>query len=177
VRLGAAQCASQETNCPAAYATCPAGLTLAPPIRQKVCSHEELMNAAAGCAGAQYTVACNSFFDFEEVSNPGCFNCISPFRFDFSEQTGIRTCVAPYLDDACNHNSACILDCLAESCYACATEPCEALARSGPCSTFNQADQCVTQALNGPAAVCNPATYQGDLGAWLQAVGAAYCGQ
>jgi len=85
------------------------------------------------------------------------------------------------VDATCNHNSACIVDCVAQSCYACvdsdSTAQCEAQVQSATCSAYFMADQCVTQAFTGAGALCNPATYQGNFGAWLGAVGAQYCGQ
>jgi hypothetical protein len=148
------------------------------PMRQKVCSADELLNAAAACAGG--IDECASFFNFEQMTNVACANCLQPFDFDFAGQAGIRSCVEPYVSAACNHNSACITDCLTVSCFACADQPstdaCDGQALAGTCATYVQADACVTVALDGPAALCNPATYQSNFGAWLQAVGTAYCG-
>ena len=102
------------------------------------------------------------------------------FDFDFVDQIGIRTCVAPFVDATCNHNSACIADCTAESCFHCpdnaSTSQCETQVQAATCAAYTQADQCVVQALAGAAAFCNPVTYQGHFGAWLQGVGAKYCG-
>jgi hypothetical protein len=172
-------CASQEApQCPAPYPSCPASLKELAPLRQKVCSADELLNAAAGCAGGPDD--CDSFFEFEQMTNVACANCLAPFDFDFAGQVGIRSCVEPYVSAACNHNSACLADCLTASCYACVDQPstdaCDVQALAGTCATYAQADACVTAALDGPAALCNPATYQNNFGAWLQAVGAAYCG-
>ncbi len=170
-------CASEQTQCPAPYPSCPSPLEQAAPTRQNVCSTADLQNAAAACAGGASTNTCNNFFG--SVNTP-CSNCLQPFDVDFVAQTGIRACVAPYVDATCNHNSACIADCTAESCYGCpdstTTSLCDVQVQSGTCSTYTQADQCVVTALAGPAAVCNPVTYQGNFGAWLQGVGAKYCG-
>jgi hypothetical protein len=122
-----------------------------------------------------------TFFSFEQGNDMACANCLSPFDYDFVAQSGIRACVAPYLSATCNHNSACIADCTTEACQGCqgqaATEQCEAQSQTGACAVFISADQCVSQALSGPAAVCNPTTYQGNFGSWLQAVGEKYCAQ
>jgi hypothetical protein len=140
----------------------------------------ELQSAAAACAGGASTTACAAFFNFESGSNPSCNNCLQAFDYDFVTQVGTRACVAPYIDAACNHNSACIADCVTESCYPCvdssSTTACDTQVQTGTCAAYFQADQCVTQALAGAGAVCNPATYQNNFGAWLQAVGAQYCG-
>ena len=91
----------------------------------------------------------------------------------------IRLCAAPFVDAACNHNSGCIVDCLTEACFGCYSEPdaCEASAQAGTCATYFAADACVAQALAGPAAFCNPDTYHGNYGLWLQAVATSYCGE
>jgi hypothetical protein len=143
-----------------------------------VCSALEVESGATACAAGVDTTSCFSFLNFESEANPACGTCLSVFTVDFATQAGIRACAAPYLDAACNHNSACIADCIAESCFNCIEDPtaCEAQAPSGTCSAFAPTDQCFTAALAGPAAVCNPATYQGDFAAWLQAVSAKYCG-
>jgi len=172
-------CVSQQTQCPAPYTSCPAPLQQQAPARQKVCSALDLQNAAGACAGGAYSTACTAFLQ-QSALNAGCGLCLEAFDWDFVEQVGTRTCVAPFLSATCNHNSACIADCVQESCYNCpdqsSTSQCEAQAPSGTCSSFSQADQCVATALAGPGAVCNPAAYQGNFGAWLQAVGALYCG-
>jgi hypothetical protein len=170
-------CASQQTECPAPYPSCPTPLQEPAPARQMVCSTGDLQNAAAACSGGAEAAACNSFFG---SVNPACAACLQPFDVDFGSQSGIRTCVAPFLDATCNHNSACIVDCTAETCFACAdsasTSQCQTQAQSTTCSMYTQADQCVTQALAGAGAVCNPTTYQGNFGGWVQGVGAKYCG-
>jgi hypothetical protein len=38
-----------------------------------------------------------------------------------------------------------------------------------------QADDCLTQALGGAAAFCNPDTYQGSFAAWFEVVATKYC--
>jgi hypothetical protein len=175
-------CTSQQTQCPAAYPTCPAALEESAPAPSDACSTDEIDNAAAACAGGATTPACSAFFAFESSSNAACGRCLATFDFDFAAESGIRACVAPYVDATCNQNSACLVDCITDACFHCGGDPsltaqCQTQARSGTCSTYIQADGCVTQALAGAAAICNPATYQGDLGAWLMAVAAAYCAQ
>jgi hypothetical protein len=173
-------CTSQQTTCPALYPSCPAALQEQVPAPQKVCSTSDLQNAAAACAGGPTTTACGTFTAFEFNSNYACSTCLQNFIYDFGSQLGILVCAAPFVDSTCNHNSACLADCLAESCYGCvdpaSTTQCNTQVQTGACSAYLQATQCVTQALGGPAAICNPATYQANFGAWLQAVGAKYCG-
>jgi hypothetical protein len=152
----------------------------APRVGQNVCSTSELAAAAAACAGGPESTSCGEFFTFESSANTPCSDCLQPFDFDFGAQAGIVACAAPYVNAVCNHASACLVDCAMESCYDCADQEasaaCTTQVIAAGCSTYAQADACVTQALGGPAALCNPTTYQGNFGAWLQAVGAHYCG-
>jgi hypothetical protein len=173
-------CTSLQSQCPAPYPSCPAALTEQAPARQKVCSAAELQNAAAACTGGATTTACTDFMNVEENSNLSCYNCLEEFDYDFVTQVGVRLCLAPFVDAACNHNSACIADCVTQSCYPCpdpgSTTQCDTQAQTTTCSTYFQGDQCVTTALAGAGALCSSATYQGNFGLWLQAVGAQYCG-
>ena len=176
-------CASQQTTCPAPYPGCPLALQTPSPVRQMVCSPNDLQNAAAACTGGAHTLPCLTYLTFDL-----CGFCLAQFDYDFVTQVGISACVAPYLDATCNHNSACSADCVVQSCDACldpaanagaraSTTGCDTQVQAGACAAYFQADQCVTQALDGPAAVCNPATYQNNFGAWLQGVGTQYCAQ
>jgi hypothetical protein len=136
------------------------------------------MNVAVACADGAHTDACCAFFA-SALPSPACLSCLQTFAFDFVEQAGIRACVAPLVDATCNRNSACILDCVAQSCSNCpdttSTTRCHTQVPSGTCSTFYASDQCVSQALGGIASVCNPSTYQGKFGDWLGSVGSKYC--
>jgi hypothetical protein len=144
------------------------------------CTKSDLQNAAAACSGGANTIGCGQFFQFEFSSNPACASCLQPFDYDLSQNTGVFQCAAAYVDGTCNRNAACMLDCTQQSCGGCfdpmSTAQCQSqvTAASGECATFST--QCVTQALGGSAAFCDPATYQGNFGAWLQGVGAQYCG-
>jgi len=81
------------------------------------------------------------------------------------------------VDATCNHNSACITDCTSSACAGCidpaTTGMCQTGVRAGTCQSF-YGNTCLSTALSGPAAVCNPAKYT-TFGAWLQAVGTKYC--
>ena len=173
-------CVSLQTQCPGVYPSCPAALQEPAPVRQEVCSSADVQNAAAGCAGGPDTAGCNAFFNLEVASNPACFACLQQFSYDFADGTGIRLCVQPFVDAACNHNSACVIECVREACYNCPDTPsailCGGQVQLGACMSYYQADVCVTTALNGAGAVCNPATYQQSYRDWFQAVGAEYCG-
>lgn len=114
-------CASEQTQCPGPYPSCPAPLQETVPVPQSVCSAIDLQNAAGACAGGAHTTACTTYL--EGGSNAPCGVCLEAFDFDFLEQVGIRTCVAPFVGANCNHNSACIADCVAETCYGCPDTP------------------------------------------------------
>ena len=180
VNVSPRTCVNLQTECPGTYPSCPAALQEPAPVTQKVCSIDEVQNAATGCAGGPNTAGCNAFFNLEATSNPACVGCLEAFSYDFADGTGIRLCVEPFVDAACNHNSACVLECVEEACYDCPDTPsavlCGTQVQSSACAAYFQADACVTAALNGAGAVCNPATYQGSYSAWFQAVGAHYCG-
>jgi hypothetical protein len=172
-------CTSQQMQCPTPYPGC--APTLTEPILTKqpgACTKPDLQQAAAACSAGAHTSACGSFFQFEFQQNPNCGNCLQPFDYDFTEGSGIIECAAPYVDPTCNHNGACFLDCYNQSCFSCPDQTtfaqCQMQILSGQCSSYYQAEQCVTTALGGPASACNPASYA-NYGAWLQGVGAQYC--
>jgi hypothetical protein len=175
-------CTSQQMQCPSPYTGCPPSLTEPVLTEQKgACTTMDLQQAAAACAAGANSTACQSFFQFEFQQNQVCYNCLQPFDFDFSQNSGVVACAAASLDPTCNHNSACFLDCYNQSCAACPDQTtfgtCEmqVVATSGQCSSFYQSEQCVNTALAGPASFCNPSTYSNNFGAWLQGVGAQYC--
>jgi hypothetical protein len=147
----------------------------------QVCSSTDLAAAAHACAGGANTDSCNAFLNDEGFQNSACQTCLEAFDYDFVEQTGVALCLAPYLSATCNHASACMADCVESSCYSCSdnasTEQCDGQVQAGACAQYFAAGTCVTQALaSGSGALCNPAKYQSNFGAWLQAVGQAYCG-
>jgi hypothetical protein len=169
-------CASQQTTCPAPYAGCPAPLQEQAIERQGVCSTTDLENAAVACAGGLDAFVCVNLAN----SGGDCGSCLRPFIYDFASLVGIHACAAQYLDAACNHSAGCLDDCSTQACAGCNRDYaslCSIQAQSGTCAAFLQASACLTQALDGPAALCNPASYQGNFGAWLKAVGTEYCAQ
>jgi hypothetical protein len=173
-------CTSQQMQCPAPYQGCQKGLIQSQPFQQKgACSAIELQNAAAACSGGAHTNGCSSFFSFEFNQNFNCANCLQQFDFDFTEAQGVLSCVAPFVDANCNHNSACVVDCVTSACNGCldpsAVQMCESSVSTGTCQSYFQAADCVVTALGGGAAACNPATYMQNYGAWLQGVGGQYC--
>jgi hypothetical protein len=166
-------CANEQTSCPGAYSGCPAALReQALAQHQGVCSATDLENAAVGCAAGQTAAPCLLF-----NGNQACGACLLSFSDEVTD-FAIRRCAAPFLDATCSHEAACLDDCVTQACATCVMGyniGCSA--ESNTCAAYVQASACVNEALSGPAAVCNPATYQGNYGAWLAAVGALYCGQ
>jgi len=173
-------CVSQQATCPGPYPSCPASLETPSPAQQKVCSPSDLQNAQSACTAGAHTAACDSFFQFEAAQNPACAKCLSAFDYDFSELTGLTTCAAPFVDAACNHVTACIVDCTDTACAKCgdpgALQQCQATVPNGVCSPYYQGAQCIQQAFFGPGAFCDPNQGTGLFGDWLQTVGANYCG-
>ncbi len=183
VSLNPRTCVSQQMQCPAPYAGCSPSLQETALTKQPVCPSADLKNAAAACAQGASTAACGSFFQYEYSNNNACATCLQAFDYDFSQQAGLFQCAASFVDATCNHETACLLDCTNQSCGACPDQTTNAQCTSqvttgsAQCSTFSQGTQCVTTALSGSASVCNPSTYGGNFGSWLQGVGAQYCGQ
>jgi hypothetical protein len=179
VNVSPRTCVSLQSQCPGNYPSCPASLQEPAPLSQKVCSSVEIQNAAAGCAGGPDTVGCNAFFNLEAAANAACSGCLQQFNYKFADGIAIRLCIEPFVDAACNHNSACLLECVEEACYSCLDTPsavlCATQVQSGACAPYYHDDGCVTDALNGAGAVCNPATYAGSYRAWFQAVAGLYC--
>ncbi len=177
-------CASEQTTCPAVYAGCPVALQAQSPAHEAACSTTDLQNVAAACPGGPNSPTCRAFLEGES----NCIACLQAFAYDFTIPFGVHACLAAYLDAMCNHSVACLDDCLTQACANCvvAATPagpllgyaaqCGTQAQTGTCASEVQASACANAVLDGAGALCNPATYQGNFGAWLQAVGAAYCG-
>lgn len=170
-------CQSQPMQCPAAYVGCPPGLETPAPTKQIVCTSSELQNAAAACEGGAHSTACDSFFAFEKANDPGCAACLGAFDFDFTELTGLAACVAPFTDAACDHVTACVVDCADQSCAQCtdpvALQQCQGQVLVGACAPYLADAQCVAGAFLGAGSFCAPIQGFGD---WLSVVGQFYCG-
>ena len=174
-------CKSKQTTCPAPYGACPGSLTTTAPPVQHVCALPDLQDARAACSGGPGTPGCQSFFQFINQAKPACGACLAPFDVPFQQGSGIFTCIAPFVGSACDHTTACAMDCQSQSCAQCpaaAQGQCVNDVRTGQCGTYFQQSQCIGQALFGAGSFCNPGNgaYQGNFGAWLEGVGAHYCG-
>jgi hypothetical protein len=183
VNIAPRTCTNQQNQCPLTYLSCPAGLlTPTEAFSQNVCSQRELQNAGSACSAGAHTLACSSFFMFEQMQNPACARCLSSFNFDFTELKGILECVSPFVSSTCNHDIACVFDCATQTCQKCpdppSTQQCEAQSVMAGCATYSatlQTDNCLAQAVLGGGSFCF--NQGGNFGAWLQAVGTRYCGQ
>ena len=169
---------SPPMACPATYPGCMTGsVTIVTP--QAACSASELQMAATACAtGFSSSPACQNFFSQLNNQDQNCAFCLSSFTFDFNQPDGIFACATPFVTAACAQQAACYQDCVDSVCSGCgSTNLSSCLMQSGPaaCPTFASGNACITAVLSGAAAMCNPATYSGSFGAWLAAVGAAYC--
>ena len=81
---------------------------------------------------------------------------------------------------ACNRSTGCATDCQDTSCTQCpagTADQCRSAvnAGGGQCNTFVQQTACVAGVL-GVGQLCSPATYGGNFGSWLRAVGDHFCG-
>jgi hypothetical protein len=83
------------------------------------------------------------------------------------------------LSTTCNHELACLVDCVGTTCAQCqsqsAQSQCQAQAPTAECSGFSSGATCAQTALtSGPGAFCAPTA---NFGTWLQTVGTHYCAQ
>jgi hypothetical protein len=98
----------------------------------------------------------------------------------FTNTRGEVACLAPFLSVSCNHDYSCSLDCSNGACSTCGTtaseSKCEtdAFAANGTCRSYVNGNYCATAAFGGPGAFCDLQRI-GDVGVWLQGVGAYYC--
>ena len=177
-------CTDQQTTCPAPYPSCPGTSKTSAPPTAKVCSGSELANAASACSAANGGVdgtSCTQFFAFEMTHDAACDTCLTSFRFDLNDKRGVYACVAPFVNAACDTQTACEDACESISCDKCASgteSACLASVNGGQCNAFLTASEaCTDSALNNQqtGAFCNPNTYGDDFGAWLQGVGQHYC--
>jgi hypothetical protein len=181
VNVSPPTCQSQQAQCPAPYPSCPANIETPSPAQQSVCSQSELQNAGEACEGGAHSAACNSFFTIEQSQNPACATCLSAFDFDFSQLTGLTTCVAPFVDASCNHITGCLVDCTDQSCAQCvdqgALELCQNEVPTTVCASYYNDAQCIESAFVGQGSFCDPNQGSGFFGDWLVQVGQFYCAQ
>lgn len=173
-------CSNQTTTCPSSYGTCAAGVTTPVLPNQAVCTASELADARAACSPGVTSASCDAYFSFIQSTAPSCGACLAPFRFAFADGTGLFNCVAPFVSSACNHNTGCAVDCTTQSCSQCPAaneSQCDTSVRGaqGQCRTEFASASCFTQGLSGAGSFCNPVTYQGNYGRWLEGVGLNYC--
>lgn len=175
-------CANQANLCPKPYANCPAGTTTGiTPSLQNLCDNVvDLDSIAAACAGGADVGTCVAAFQVLAATNPACAACLKPFDEPFSHLSGVYRCAAPFVNAACNRSTGCVTDCQGSSCSQCpaaSEEQCRTQVdgAGGQCNPFVQQTGCV-----GPAvafgSLCSPATYGGNFGGWIRAVGAHFCG-
>ncbi|HEY1691774.1 MAG TPA: hypothetical protein VGG39_06415 [Polyangiaceae bacterium] len=181
VNVSPRTCQSQQTQCPAPYPSCPGALETPSPTQQAVCSASDLQNAGSACEGGAHDSACQAFFGFEKSSNPSCATCLTQFDYDFSELTGLTTCAAPFVDAACNHITACLVDCTDKSCANCvdtgALQDCQVQVPQSVCASYYDGAACIDNSFFGSGSFCDPNQGTGLFGDWLVQVGGFYCGQ
>lgn len=172
---------SGNGTCPAAYPSCPNGVTTpVTPSLQNRCSSLDLDALQSACAAGPTSGTCVQAFQVIAITNAACATCMTPFNQPFTELGGLYRCAAPFVSATCNRASGCAVDCANTSCDGCPAaneDQCRAQANGngGQCSTYVQQTNCVAGAL-GPGQLCSPLTYAGSFGNWLRAVGAHFCG-
>jgi hypothetical protein len=174
-------CNNLQNTGPATYASCPAAVSItAPPVAKGSCAASELVDARAACGPGADSASCDAYFAFLDAVKPGCSACLDPFHVTFAAASGIYTCLQPFVSASCNHSTGCAIDCSDVSCTQCpagAEAQCENNVRSanGQCRSYYQQTSCIATGLFTSGAFCNPTSYNGNYGAWLQGVGGHYC--
>jgi hypothetical protein len=132
------------------------------------------------CEGGAHSTGCQEFFSFEQSSNPACAKCLAPFDYTFDELQGLTTCAAPFASAACNHTTACLVDCTDKSCADCtgagALQTCRDDVPNSVCATYYDAAGCIESGFFGAGSFCNPNQGSGQFNGWLEEVGQYYCG-
>jgi hypothetical protein len=128
--------------------------------------------------GGADTTGCTSFL--QTLTSNGeqkCSLCLQPFVVPFAQGTGVFLCAAPFLPGSCNQATGCYTSCEAAVCSQCPASglsACQAQTATGSCAAYTQGATCVSTAVGGPGAFCDPTAYS-DFGAWLKGVGGNYC--
>ncbi len=175
-------CANEGGLCPAPYDSCAPGVrTAVQPSLQGLCDDAGDLDAVrAACAGGPESGTCVAAFQVLAATNAACAACLTPFNVPFNQLTGLYRCAAPFVGGGCNRSTGCATECQDTSCSACpigTEDQCRTSANGagGQCNTFVQQTRCVLPAV-GAGDLCGPATYGGNFGGWLRAVGDHFCG-
>ena len=170
------RCSDQQNTCPAAYGSCPQGVsTPVTPPTQDLCTDAALDTLATACAGGADTAACQ----VAVAALPGaCQTCIGRFNHRFERKTGLYACAASLVNAPCRRAMGCAVDCgetSCEQCMATSENQCYALVNSNgnQCSPYSFAANCANDALD--SGFCSQFSYA-NYGAWLRGVGDHFCG-
>jgi hypothetical protein len=171
-------CGNPGATCPAPYAGCNPGVLTPPPTPTQNCSDADLASVVQACKGTppgQTSQACQNGLAALLRSSPGCFDCLQ----QFTNTGGVASCLAPFINSSCNHDLTCSLACGDAACGSCPAgdqSTCRngAFTASGTCSSYVNGTFCASAAFGGPGAFCDVERI-GDVGVWLQGVGAYYC--
>jgi hypothetical protein len=169
-------CATRGAVCPAAAPGCNPGAATSPPSFGTGCGASDLAFLAKACSGAPGANACNAgVLNQFALMRPACFDCVQQFLYEGA----VAKCLAPFLNQNCNHELTCFTSCTAQVCGKCPAADrtsCQntAAAPSGACGEDISGAFCAQAAYGGPGTFCDPSRYS-DIGAWLQGVGAYYC--
>jgi hypothetical protein len=141
---------------------------------------DALQAACSNANGGATGPACIAAFQVLALNNAACATCLAPFDQPFAQLSGLYTCAAPSVSAQCRRATGCAVDCQNTSCSQCSAasqDQCvtQVNGNGGQCRQYVQQTNCVLGSL-GPGSLCSPATYAGDFGRWLRAVGDHFCG-
>jgi hypothetical protein len=144
-------------------------------VRSTACNPADLATLVQACTGEEPGPGCVATFNRLATTNPGCFDCMR----QFASTDAYARCLSPHLNETCNHQLTCALDCVQDSCSQCANArqaACESSVfnSNGQCNSYLFGYYCSEAALQGPGGFCDFDRYN-ELGLWWQAVGRAYC--
>lgn len=149
------------------------------PSVQRVCTNLDLDAIQSACGSAD-SASCVAAFKVLATTSGSCAACLSPFDVPFTKFEGLYRCAAPFVSAACNHSTACAVDCVDTSCDGCPAvneDTCRSNVSGNGGQCFNDVTQttCIAGAL-GNNQLCSPLTYGGNFADWIRAVGAHFCG-
>src|SRR5262249_43617087 len=145
--------------CPSATPGCNPGSATSPPSFGTGCSATDLGDVAKACSGTTGGQACDTTALSRLVqTRPACFDCLQQFLYDGA----VAKCLAPFLNQTCNHELTCFAQCTAQVCSKCASgdvASCRSSVATGACRDEISGAFCAQAAYGGPGAFCDPSQY------------------
>lgn len=169
-------CSTEPQNCPGPYGSCDPANTLQTPVPAPfACSSQQLQRMQQSCNSYPPSQTCLTALNNLQQMAPQCGSCVRQFL----SYDGYYSCLEPFMNDQCDHEFACAIDCVVEVCGQCTTEDQMAQCQQdafygGACTPHIGGLDCYLDAINGPAAFCDQG--YGSYGDWLRTVSNHYCG-